>query len=199
MILRAARECFARCGYEKTTNKLIASEANLTAGSLYHYFESKGELFAAVTAEVLTRFDEGFDAAITSDRPFVDNVIALFDVAVSLYESDNSLSNFLAILPIEVHRDGELDQLTRTLRASSLRHLVSLVAKARENGEIGRDIDSGAVVGALVAAFGGLALVGTTIADPAEYRRLASGFKKLIAGSLLSARRPGARRAAVRD
>lgn len=196
-ILNAARKCFARHGYEKTTNKLIASEANLTAGSLYHYFDAKSELFAAVTAEVLTRFDEGFEGAITEGRPVVDNIVELFDVAVSLYESDRSLSNFLAILPIEVHRDGDLDKLTRTSRSSSLQHFVSLVAQAQTDGEISSDVDSDSVVGALVAAFAGLALLGTTLADPTEYRKLADGFKKLVVGSLLSARGPETRLVAV--
>ncbi|MGH9026037.1 MAG: TetR/AcrR family transcriptional regulator [Acidimicrobiia bacterium] len=186
-ILRAARKCFARYGYEKTTNKLIASEANLTAGSLYHYFDSKSELFAAVTSEVLVLFEEGFQGAITNDLPLVDNLIELFDVAISLYESDRSLSDFIAILPIEANRAGGLDEVTRMLLSSSLQHLVSLVTEAQKSGEISPDVDRTAVVRALAAAFAGLALLGTTVDDPAKYREIADGFKKLVTGSLLRA------------
>lgn len=47
-IIQAAIECFARYGFEGTTNKLIAKEAGLNSASLiYHYFPSKTSLFEA--------------------------------------------------------------------------------------------------------------------------------------------------------
>lgn len=47
-IIQAAIECFARYGFEGTTNKLIAREAGLNSASLiYHYFPSKTSLFEA--------------------------------------------------------------------------------------------------------------------------------------------------------
>jgi AcrR family transcriptional regulator len=50
-ILAGARTCFGRYGYDKTTNKDIASAAGITAGAIYHYFPSKTQLFKAAVAE----------------------------------------------------------------------------------------------------------------------------------------------------
>jgi AcrR family transcriptional regulator len=56
-IVRAALHTFARHGYEGTTNKLIAEEVKQQTGGsfspalIYHYFESKEELFRGVVEQ----------------------------------------------------------------------------------------------------------------------------------------------------
>lgn len=47
-IIDAARACFLRSGFHRTTTDEICREANITPGGLYHYFRSKEELIAAV-------------------------------------------------------------------------------------------------------------------------------------------------------
>src|SRR5450759_106315 len=47
-IIDAARLCFLRSGFHRTTTDEICHEANITPGGLYHYFRSKEELIAAV-------------------------------------------------------------------------------------------------------------------------------------------------------
>lgn len=69
-IIQAAIECFARYGFEGTTNKLIAQEAGLNSASLiYHYFPSKTSLFEAclssfqVMDDLQKMLESGFDKA----------------------------------------------------------------------------------------------------------------------------------------
>jgi AcrR family transcriptional regulator len=47
-ILEAALRVFARKGFARSTNKDIATEAGITPGLIYHYFESKEALLQAV-------------------------------------------------------------------------------------------------------------------------------------------------------
>jgi AcrR family transcriptional regulator len=47
-ILEAALRVFARKGFARSTNKDIATEAGITPGLIYHYFESKEDLLQAV-------------------------------------------------------------------------------------------------------------------------------------------------------
>jgi AcrR family transcriptional regulator len=47
-IIEAARTCFLRSGFHRTTTDEICREASITPGGLYHYFGSKEELIAAV-------------------------------------------------------------------------------------------------------------------------------------------------------
>ena len=54
-ILRCGRELFAYRGYSAVTNKEIATAAGITTGALYHYVESKLELYVAVHRDVQGR------------------------------------------------------------------------------------------------------------------------------------------------
>ncbi len=50
-ILDAARACFARSGFHRTTLQDIFAEAGLSAGAVYNYFQSKDELILAIADE----------------------------------------------------------------------------------------------------------------------------------------------------
>jgi AcrR family transcriptional regulator len=50
-ILDAAMRAFAQKGFSRATNKIIAQEANITPGLIYHYFESKEALLKAIIEE----------------------------------------------------------------------------------------------------------------------------------------------------
>jgi len=60
-ILLAAASVFAERGYSATTLRNIADHAGIKAGSVYHHFSSKDELFATVLDHGMTAMDEAFD------------------------------------------------------------------------------------------------------------------------------------------
>jgi AcrR family transcriptional regulator len=49
-IVAAARACFARNGFHKTTLQDVFAQSGLSAGCVYNYFQSKDELMLAVAA-----------------------------------------------------------------------------------------------------------------------------------------------------
>ena len=52
-ILDAAATVFTRRGFERATTKLIAAEAGLSEGALYHHFKGKRELLVGVLQRVI--------------------------------------------------------------------------------------------------------------------------------------------------
>ncbi len=50
-IIAAARTCFARTGFDKTTLQDVFAQAGLSAGCIYNYFNSKDQLMLAVAQE----------------------------------------------------------------------------------------------------------------------------------------------------
>jgi len=60
-LIAAGRSLFAARGYEDVSSEQVAAAAGVTRGALYHHFDGKRELFAAVfeevEAELVTRFD----------------------------------------------------------------------------------------------------------------------------------------------
>ena len=51
-LLRAARKLFADKGFTEVSTQAIVAEAGVTRGALYHQFDDKAELFAAVYEDV---------------------------------------------------------------------------------------------------------------------------------------------------
>ena len=60
-LIAAGRELFARDGYDAVSSEALVAAAGVTRGALYHHFDGKQGLFAAVfeeiEAELITRLD----------------------------------------------------------------------------------------------------------------------------------------------
>ncbi|HVP05310.1 MAG TPA: TetR/AcrR family transcriptional regulator [Dehalococcoidia bacterium] len=94
-IIDAARACFLKSGFHKTTTDEICREANITPGGLYHYFGSKEELIASV-------IDRSAETAVERMRSLIA-------------DSMNAESAFRQVGSIffQTMQDGEIDNATR--------------------------------------------------------------------------------------
>ena len=68
-ILRAARRCFARYGYEGATVARLEKATGLSRGAIFNYFSDKEALFLAVAIETMERMtgiwlEQGFRALL---------------------------------------------------------------------------------------------------------------------------------------
>jgi len=52
-ILVAAQELFARYGYAGTTMKMVAEQAGVASGLVFHYFDSKEKLFMSAGSDLI--------------------------------------------------------------------------------------------------------------------------------------------------
>src|SRR5690606_38156830 len=57
-ILAAARACFRRHGFDGASIAQISREAGMSAGHIYHYFENKEAIIAAIAEQDLDRLLE---------------------------------------------------------------------------------------------------------------------------------------------
>jgi AcrR family transcriptional regulator len=94
-IIDAARACFLRTGFHKTTTDEICREANITPGGLYHYFGSKEELIAAVIDR--------------SAQTAVDRMRNLISEAMNAESAFRQVGSFF----FQAMQDGEIDNATR--------------------------------------------------------------------------------------
>jgi AcrR family transcriptional regulator len=79
-ILAAASELFSRVGFDATTVKDIAREAQLTDPALYYYFESKRDILAALLLESPPVVDVHFSSHATPTRDaLIDDLCRVFD------------------------------------------------------------------------------------------------------------------------
>jgi AcrR family transcriptional regulator len=110
-ILRAAREAFFEKGYGGTSMSMIAARVGGSKGTLYNYFSSKKELFAAqVRATCNSSVDRIFDSGAAHET---DPMIALSRVGVHYLECLYSENNvrMLQILISEAQRHPEFARI----------------------------------------------------------------------------------------
>lgn len=79
LILDSALDLFRHYGYRRTAMEDIARAAGVAKGTLYLYFRSKEELFAAIAHSLATRIQQHIDEAMTRDLPLQDKLIAVLD------------------------------------------------------------------------------------------------------------------------
>jgi AcrR family transcriptional regulator len=180
-ILDSARKCFAERGYETTTNKILAGQVGLTTGAIYHYFESKQDLYVAVHREVQATVYARFQEAVAANDTFIDQFDAVLDGAVQLNNEDPSLAIFLGTVRADAPRHPELGEELAKHTKNREEFLGEIVDTGIATGEIDR-ADRRTVMDVLSTI-----LIGLTIAssgDPAVHRRCVEGFKRLIAADL---------------
>ena len=83
-ITETARLLFSERGFEVTTNKMLAAKAGITTGALYHYFDSKYAIYAAVYDEVQTIVYGHFGVVEAENHTFITRFEAMLEVAYDL-------------------------------------------------------------------------------------------------------------------
>ena len=190
-ILDVARPSFAELGYAGTSNKHIATKVGITAGALYHYFDSKLDLYLAVHEDVDDATFTRLRTAAASHATFVDQLRAVLDESHRINVEDPSIAQFLGAARVDVGRHEELSTAMRD-RPNEARALQqSMVDVGVSTGEIDPRARAEAAA-VLRTIFAGL--VDAVSSRPAEQRRAMDGLMALIEGRLVRPPRPSGRR-----
>jgi len=97
-IRNSARQMFLTQGYEKTSLAKIAKQAGVTANTIYWYFQSKEDLFAAVVEEMIQVFLATLDAR--KSETLEANILWI----ISVLESSRSLI-------VTIHEKSEVSEV----------------------------------------------------------------------------------------
>ena len=107
-ILTVAQAAFAELGYGVTTNKFVATKAGITTGALYHYFDSKLEIYRAVYNHVQGIVNKRLAESMVGKSTFIDRFEALLETAHEMNREDPSLAQFLGSSRVDISRHDEL-------------------------------------------------------------------------------------------
>ena len=181
-IVHAAREAFAELGYAATTNKALADKANVTTGAIYHYFDSKLDLYRAVNNEVQELVYAQFEAAVDDSDDFVSGLERVLELAHELNNTDPSLARFLGAVRIDVRRNPELRSLFKPSTIRHQRFIQDLVDIGVATGEL--DVGDRDRTVALIRAIL-VGLVDAVSDDPTAHRAAVDAIKLLVEGKLI--------------
>jgi AcrR family transcriptional regulator len=141
LILEGAAKLFRRQGYSATTLRQIAAMAEIKAGSIYYYFDSKEAILNEVLQRGLLRVFEAVRTALkhagkVSHRRRIGLAIEAHLVAL-LEASDFTSANIRIYGQLPEH----LKKPHRPMRRSYARYWDQLFLNARRAGEIRADIE----------------------------------------------------------
>lgn len=122
-ILAAALEVFTEKGVGGATIEDVRRVSGASVGSIYHHFGSKEELAAALYAEGLRRYQEGFLAALTGARGAQAGVRAAVRHHLRWIEANPDLARFLLR-----HRETEVLLASQARVRELNRHLFEATA-----------------------------------------------------------------------
>jgi AcrR family transcriptional regulator len=178
-----ARQLFASRGYAATSNRLIAEEAGLTTGAIYHYFDRKLDIFAVVYQETQWLVYERFAKAIEPATTFVDRLRAILETAHDMNNEDPSIARFLGSCRVDAARDSVIASAVRDVGGSRrITFFDDLIDFGIATGEV--DPNEREVVSALLQTIT-VGLVDAVSGDRARHRRAVDGIMMLVEGKLL--------------
>lgn len=127
-LIDTARRLFGERGYANTATEEIVAEAGVTRGALYHHFQSKEGLLAAVIYRVLEELAERITAAAnTTDDPFEQLLCGAQAALTAILEPDIRRIVYVdgsAVLDVAMWDDLDNDPATRVIHE----HLERLLA-----------------------------------------------------------------------
>jgi AcrR family transcriptional regulator len=135
-IKRAARDLFARRGFEATTTREIAEAADIGAGTLFLYVGSKQDLLVLIFREEMERVV--LDAfASKRKQALSDQILHVFNAMISYHERDLGLARvFVKELPFVDDRRHGVAEFMSILFSG----LAELIEQAKTLGELRDDI-----------------------------------------------------------
>jgi len=147
-ILAAAYACFWRSGIRRTSIEDVAVEAKLAKGTIYLYFASKEELFAALASQVCGELLVGVEKALATPGSLAERLAAALDAKIG---------HFHRILADSPHASELLDE-SATVAATHLskldRGFRAAVDGALRDAKLGLDARARAELLELILAAG---------------------------------------------
>ncbi len=155
----AAMRVFVRRGMDAATMQDIASEAGLSAGAIYRYFQSKEALTRSVFDYCRDQSRGLFEEIPAGTTSPLNALFAIGRVVWDEFRAPSARDGYALRLAASITgdaHDGQLSAEMRELQADLLGRLTDLIRQAQVEGEIRHDIDPGALALTILSCVQGL-------------------------------------------
>lgn len=168
-VMDAARSLFSKYGYAATTLANIAEEAGVTHGAIYHHFDSKANLHAALIEEASLVTSEAVEAAVQQGGSLQEIIQHIIVHVMRLLEEDRRFREGAALslfqptttLPrMTGHTEQKPGEIVRLVERIAMHFKQGI-----EAGELPSDLDPTAIASSLVAYLSGLSLIWLTSSE----------------------------------
>lgn len=141
VIIEAAREEFAENGYDGARTDRIAIRTGMSKGVLYHYFNSKDDLFVAVLEDIYQELRSQNEALVLSD---FEPEAGIRELIAHTYNYFVKHPEFIVLVNSEnlmKSQHLEKSQSVRSMFAPLSRRLGELIGRGQEQGIFRANVD----------------------------------------------------------
>lgn len=180
-ILRAAGRCFSRHGFHGASIASICAEAGISAGHLYHYFDSKETMIAAIAGEGLAQATARYAHLLDAPDPIAALVLEISTIAGHSGSGD---AGVLFDILAEAGRDAALGQILQKDSRLIRDMLAAVLRSGQERGMIDKDLEiepSAAVLLSLVDAAKSLSVRAPDLSRETRFSALQTTIERLLA------------------
>lgn len=181
-IIDNARRLFAERGYGAVTNKELAAASGITTGALYHYVESKLDLYIAVHHDMQRRVYGRFVEAVEASDTFLGQFEGMLEAAHSMNVEDPSLALFVGTVRNDMRRFPEIAERLARADAARDEFFVSVVDTGVATGEVRPDDREGMVEFIRIMLIG---LTEGTSQGTRQHRCAIDAIRALLRGELV--------------
>ena len=140
-IINAARKVFSLKGFNSATMEEIASEAELSPGTIYLYFKNKEELHTSLSIDILKYLSIQIHKVVNLDICVEEKIERFRDVFIDLYDYDaNILINLFHLQSGETLHNLS-DEVMQQLKLNSAQAHGAIIQVIRQGIEKGVFID----------------------------------------------------------
>ena len=153
-IVDAAAQCFAERGFHQTNMQAIAQTANLSAGLIYRYFDSKEALILAFVEHQNEELAEGF--SWVSDAKRFKKALSQLAEAYLKEFADDAFAGLMAEILAEALRNDAIRQALTQSEMQTKQQLIQLLKQAQTNGQVTLALSPEATAYTLLALLEGM-------------------------------------------
>jgi AcrR family transcriptional regulator len=140
-IINAAQKIFSVKGFNSATMEEIASEAELSPGTIYLYFKNKEELHTSLSIDILKYLSTQIHKVVNQDIHVEEKIERFRDVFIDLYDHDpNILINLFHLQSGETLHNLS-DEVMAQLKQNSAQAHGAIIQVIKEGIEKGIFID----------------------------------------------------------
>lgn len=181
-ILGAAKRCFLRSGLSGASTAQICAEAGISPGHLYHYFESKDAIIAAMADARLEGASERFKQSVQQGGSVISALLS----EIEEQPANPAQSALFFEMLAESRRNPEMAKILHG-RSRSMRGLLAdVIRHGQSQGEIRSQLDPELAAVAIVGLVDATKAI--SLHDPKQdTKKVVAQFKLLIEHLLSSA------------
>lgn len=184
-IIAAAMRCVAEAGYARATIREIARSAEMTSGSLYHYFPNKSDLLDAAVGEMERIALPRLRSAAGRDNDVVDRLVAVLDESGRLVRDYPYLPAFERAIRVAGNEFGAGNRVSYPGLKALRDTITEVVGDAHARGALPAATDPSAAADAIHALARGLTERAANL-GPDAYAATLDSAKELLRGTLFA-------------